>query len=342
MNENLKNNEILSDSYDLLQDEQDTILEATLIDTPFSEINALNVIQTPTPQEWIKSRKSGGTNLSYVSGDTVTRLLNKAFRYRWSFVVKESRIIQAQDRKDRSGKVFPQGRIAYVLGQLTVPGWGVREQWGSQVLTGGSDVQEHALKSAATDSMKKCASMFGIALDLYGLAGAEHLMTTPQDYVMDDTSSFNELRERIRAAKEQKNPPAEPDLESNELDESEETEPNESAAPTKQEQEHTEVEPTPVAATAPTQAPVQPQAQPVQPVASEPVEVPWQPEDILAIKGIMKTLNMTANVQLNPFVQEFMRNDEATIQGHIRPANVKDFIVFMQNKIRTMQSETAE
>lgn len=340
MSEHLDNLEQVSNSYDLVQEEQDTILEATTIETPFSEINALNIIQTPTQQDWIKSRKSGGTNLSYVSGDTVIRMLNKAFRYRWSFVIKETRIIQAQDKTDRSGKTYPQGRVAYVLGQLTVPGWGIREQWGSQVLTGGADVQEHALKSAATDSMKKCASMFGVALDLYGMAGAERLMTTPTDYVMDDSSSFNELRERILAAKQQQNPPAEPDLEAdNEEHSGVETE-DETGKELHNQEENTQAVQAPVAHVAPPEKNVETPVQP--PAAENPVEVPWQKEDILAIKEIMQTLNMTANVQLNPFVQEFMRSEEATIQAHIRPSNVKDFIVFMQNRIRALQNESAE
>ena len=53
-------------------------LDISMVETPFSEMNALRVIQTPTNPEWIKMKN----NLSYISGDTVTRLLNKAFLYR--------------------------------------------------------------------------------------------------------------------------------------------------------------------------------------------------------------------------------------------------------------------
>lgn len=164
-------------------------------------------------------------------------------------------------------------------------------------------------------------------------------MTTPTDYVMDDSSSFNELRERILAAKQQQNPPAEPDLEAGNEEHSEEETEVESSKEFHNQEEKTQAVQTPVVHVAPeenVQTPVQP------PAPENPVEVPWQKEDILAIKEIMQTLNMTANVQLNPFVQEFMRSEEATIQAHIRPSNVKDFIVFMQNRIRALQNESAK
>ena len=114
-------------------------LDISMVETPFSEMNALRVIQTPTNPEWIKMKN----NLSYISGDTVTRLLNKAFLYRWSFEVVETRVVQSQAKKNETST---QGSVVQVHGRLTVPGWGVREQWGSQPLVGGSDVQEHAFK----------------------------------------------------------------------------------------------------------------------------------------------------------------------------------------------------
>lgn len=60
-----------------------------------------------------------------------------------------------------------QEPIAHVLGMLIVPGVGAVMQWGSKILQGGSTEQEHAYKSAATDAFKKCASMLGVALELY-------------------------------------------------------------------------------------------------------------------------------------------------------------------------------
>lgn len=60
-----------------------------------------------------------------------------------------------------------QDPIVYVLGMLVVPGVGAVMQWGSKILQGGSTEQEHAFKSATTDAFKKCASLLGVALELY-------------------------------------------------------------------------------------------------------------------------------------------------------------------------------
>lgn len=74
------------------------------METPFSEINAFSVTQSPTPGEWIKEREIGNKKLSYVSGDLVIRILNKAFRNRWSFEVKDSIVFPAQDKVYRDYK----------------------------------------------------------------------------------------------------------------------------------------------------------------------------------------------------------------------------------------------
>lgn len=320
------------------QEELDAI-QASTVKTPFSELTALGVTQNPVPQEWIKQRQSGRDSLSYVSGDTVIRILNKAFRNRWSFIIKETRVVQSQDyeKKGYNGApntMEPQGSVIQVLGQLTVPGWGIREQWGAQILTGGSSVQEHAFKSAATDSMKKCASMFGVALDLYGMTGAEQLMITPDDFLIDDDKYFSNLKESIRRRSQESTiPSAEPTHE----DIQPMTDPTQQApvqqqtqqAPVQQEQPMetmTEVEMlTPVQ-----QAPIQQAAEP---------KVAWDVEDIVTLKSIKEQLGITTNEGLNPYVQQFMKNPDANIQHHIKPNNIKDFIVFMQTNMKNANGQ---
>ena len=225
---------------------------------PFSEINALNAIQSPTNPQWVKTRNIKGTNLSYVSGDLVIRLLNKAFKYRWSFEIKETKVVESADRvfKNRNTgqeTLTPQNPVVQTLGRLTVPGWGVREQWGAQPIIGGQDVQEHAFKASATDALKKCASMFGIALDLYGTEGMVDLAVTPQDYLADDEQSFETLKQRMVEAQKNNNlSKAEPEPEeiSSLAEEEEES----------YQEEYTEVQTqqpeTPVAESAPTSEPL--------------------------------------------------------------------------------------
>ena len=316
-------------------------LDALQVNPDFSEINALRMIQAQTNPAWVKSRKSGKMSLSYVSGDTVTRMLNKAFRYKWSFEVLETRVVESIDKSYKGGTPQPQNPVIQSLGRLTVPGWGEREQRGSQPLSGGADVQEHAFKSSATDAMKKCASMFGIALDLYGVDGANELMVSPADFLMDDDEYFESLvkgkdvpAEEAPAQKTDR-PPAEPDLMQND-------EPEDTPAPT----------PAPVAPVAPTSmtdtermqvmeestASMEPQTQtqsaPAPTPAPEAKPAPasyWKPEDIEGLKNEKARLLITNNEDLNPYTQEFFGNDTVTFRN-ITPANVKDFLHFLSTK----------
>lgn len=297
-------------------------LDISMVETPFSEMNALRVIQTPTNPEWIKMKN----NLSYISGDTVTRLLNKAFLYRWSFEVVETRVVQSQAKKNETST---QGSVVQVHGRLTVPGWGVREQWGSQPLVGGSDVQEHAFKSAATDAMKKCASLFGIALDLYGKENFDELLVSPIDYLTDDVVFLEKLKQKQIKAREEKLKEKAELLAQQEM-------------PAEAPQEVL-VAPEPVVETAP---PIIHQTQPVNspaetPVTSEPqpapVETPavasshWAPEDIEGLIAVKARLGITSNEGLDVYAQEFFAIPEATFR-HIAPINVKDFLHFMDSK----------
>lgn len=101
--------------------------------------------------------------ISYVIGADVIRRLNECFGINWSFTVID-KIIDVD-----------LGQIA-VLGELSMfdAEVGVRikkQQWGSsqiscfsngRVISLGDDI-----KTATTDSLKKCATMFGVALYLY-------------------------------------------------------------------------------------------------------------------------------------------------------------------------------
>jgi hypothetical protein len=148
--------------------------------------NANSIIKRPIPKELIKQREGANKmKLSYIEGETVIRLLNEAFgESGWSFQIVNKSIVPAEPKQvtkwnsdtHRADKVFnedgtpkmePQPPIVEVLGRLTIPGFGIREQFGTKTLIGGSSEQEGASKSAATDALKKCATLFGIGLELY-------------------------------------------------------------------------------------------------------------------------------------------------------------------------------
>lgn len=121
------------------------------------------VLTQQTPKDAILTRKGkGGRTFSYVPHAWVTEMLNNAFGWAWSWEVVEWRLLPEVDPSE-----------VFVLGRLTVHGTRdlTKTQFGSSavkrdrsdnILSIGDD-----LKAASSDALKKCASLLGIALDLY-------------------------------------------------------------------------------------------------------------------------------------------------------------------------------
>lgn len=105
---------------------------------------------------------SGGSRLEYITGEQCATRLNEALGFMgWSFRIVEHGIHAEADE-------------CWALGELTVHvGGGItRQQFGSQKVkrsrTSGTPLDiGFDLKGAATDAMKKCASLIGVALYLY-------------------------------------------------------------------------------------------------------------------------------------------------------------------------------
>ena len=114
-------------------------------------------LEAPFPPELVKKRKGAfGQTLSYVAGSAYIERLAEAFDGSWSFEVTEHRILE--------GEVL-------VLGKL-VAGGVTKMAFGGSSITKARDTGEPIsiaddMKSAATDSLKKCASLFGVGLSLY-------------------------------------------------------------------------------------------------------------------------------------------------------------------------------
>lgn len=111
----------------------------------------------PFRADQVKQRKGHhGQMLSYVDVAAVIERLNEAFEHEWSFEVLQHEIQQ--------GEVI-------VLGKLTAEGI-VKTAFGGSGITTNKvgDVLSIAddLKAAASSSLRKCASLLGIALELYG------------------------------------------------------------------------------------------------------------------------------------------------------------------------------
>ena len=119
----------------------------------------ITMINQRTPQELVKYRKGrGGKMFSYAPHNYVTRLLNDAFCHAWSFEV--SPLLEFCN----STEVTVRGRLTIHTPQGAI----VKEQFGNQEILPGGMTRGDALKGAGSDALRKCASLLGIALDLYG------------------------------------------------------------------------------------------------------------------------------------------------------------------------------
>jgi hypothetical protein len=119
-----------------------------------------------TPAHEIKLRQGrGGMQFSYVEHGYVTERLNLVFGFNWDFEVVDKQILEDEVIVEAKLTVRTPGGQTIVKTQF-----------------GGADIKRHTsgarsgkplsiaddYKAAASDALKKCASLLGIGLDLYG------------------------------------------------------------------------------------------------------------------------------------------------------------------------------
>ena len=135
-----------------------------------------------TPANHVKVRQGrAGMQIRYVETGYMIDRLNKIFNYMWSFEIKE----KTQNQSLTQVQVL--GRLT---GYIVIPGAQpivqpiVKEQYGSAEIKKYSSTSQTAgspidigddYKAAASDALKKCASMLGIAADLYWKGSADEM-----------------------------------------------------------------------------------------------------------------------------------------------------------------------
>lgn len=127
-----------------------------------SEKQIMRMVQKTPPQHIYKRPGKGGGVWEYVTGAYVEKVLNFVFGFLWDFEIIEH------------GK---EEGMVWVKGKLTVRdakgGAIVKMQFGRADIKYKKDTKimldyGNDLKSASTDALKKCASLLGIASDIYG------------------------------------------------------------------------------------------------------------------------------------------------------------------------------
>ena len=118
-----------------------------------------NILEKPFDAHQIKQREGNfGKTLDYIEGHAVIQRLNDGFETDWSFIIIKHEIIKETD------EVIVQGELS--AGSIK------KSQFGSSRITRARNTGDMVsladdLKAAATDSLKKCATMLGIGLHLY-------------------------------------------------------------------------------------------------------------------------------------------------------------------------------
>lgn len=168
--------------------------------------NIKTVLEEKIPKGIIRERQIGKTTLSYVSGAYIIDQLNKAFDYAWDWTINEHWI---QDSIPKSVKDYNTGKttvqdqppVCHVIGTLTV--YFQTEEGkiisiskmaaGSKTVIGGASEQESSLKSASTDALKKAASLFGIAAQLYRSSEEQkHFLKDQQQQPQEEETLWTE------------------------------------------------------------------------------------------------------------------------------------------------------
>lgn len=133
-----------------------------MVKTWLSDKQSLKLLQR-TPKEYIYTRPAkGGGTWDYVPGAYVQKVLNFVFGWNWDFEILKQEIV---------------GNQVVTLGKLTV-----KDDNGHTITktqNGRADIKHlknskeyldigNDYKASSTDCLKKCASMIGIASDIYG------------------------------------------------------------------------------------------------------------------------------------------------------------------------------
>lgn len=127
----------------------------------------INILIAPTPKKYIKERQGkGGQKWSYVTGGHVNKVLNLAFGWDWDFEILDYKF------DVQIGQAFVHGRLTVRIKNDGVVTEIKKEQFGRvdiKFFKGTKDPVDlgNDLKAASTDAMKKCASLIGVASDIY-------------------------------------------------------------------------------------------------------------------------------------------------------------------------------
>jgi hypothetical protein len=115
------------------------------------------ILEKPFAPDQIKRRQgTNGDVLDYIEGCAVIQRLNECFDAEWIFEIQDHRVYD--DEVVVLGKLALQGISKSQFGKYRI----TRSKKDNSIISLGDD-----LKAAATDCLKKCATLFGVGLHMY-------------------------------------------------------------------------------------------------------------------------------------------------------------------------------
>lgn len=125
---------------------------------------------TPRKSRYKRPAKGGG-QWDYVKTSYVRQVLNSIFGFNWDFEVETS-VAEALDVAQKTGTVVVKGVL---IGRTAVDGNWVeikKTQFGRKEVAFKKDTKDpldfgNDMKAAGSDALKKCASLLGVAADIY-------------------------------------------------------------------------------------------------------------------------------------------------------------------------------
>jgi len=117
------------------------------------------LLEKPFNPEQIKQREgSFGKMLDYIEGHSVIQRLNDAFDSNWSFEIIDHEVLNDTDEVIVQGKLSTNGVVKTQFGSTRI----TRARETGDMISLADD-----MKAAATDALKKAATLLGVGLHLY-------------------------------------------------------------------------------------------------------------------------------------------------------------------------------
>lgn len=135
-----------------------------------------DLISQRTPDVFVKEKPGrGGKRVTYVEGGYIINQLNKAFSpLGWDFEITAQGETARKLDKGSEGEVWVRGQL--VINDHKNGFKMTKTQYGQHPIHTNTPIGD-AFKAASTDALKKCASMLGIAQDVYW--GADEAINAP-------------------------------------------------------------------------------------------------------------------------------------------------------------------